>query len=127
MKRKVIPYYELCALTNNDYFINRYDLSYKNICEMERYWKEFFFDLLDELYQANLTDPLVNIANKRNDLFIYLKNNYKMLIEKYRLKIDIKYYVEINDYIPFSEWEVIKGNIWELDTESGQVILTMEK
>lgn len=104
MMRAKIANYQFEELSKEILFINKYDFDFKYLYEMNKYWKEFAFDLINEIYQACVTDPLIGISTKKDDLLIYIKNNYKMLIDKYRLKIDFKDYIELNDYVTLKEW-----------------------
>lgn len=87
---KRIEDYQLRELYKETLYINRYSLDLMYDYELNRYWKEFFFDLtqcLGKVYTFN-----------------YLKKNYKQLIEDNDLAIDFRDYVELNDYIAVKEW-----------------------
>ena len=85
-------------LNEEKMFINIYDMDFKSLCEMNRYWKEFCFDLLDKLQLKNL------IMVKQENLLTFLKNNYKIIIEENKLDIDFRDYIELNDYVTLKEW-----------------------
>lgn len=108
MQINKIENYQLEELKDNKIFINKYDLSLLYNYEISCYWKEFFFDILQSLcendYQFNL-DYL-----ERKSLFGYMKKNYKEIIEEYNLNIDIRDYIEINDYLSFDEWTNNENN-----------------
>lgn len=95
---KKIEDYQLKELKDKMLYINIYDLDLKYNYELAKYWKEFFFDILQSLGEFHL-DCL-----KDKSLFSYMMDNYKEIIKSYNLNIDIKDYVEINDYILYEEW-----------------------
>jgi len=109
MKRiKKIEQYELDELNDEKLYINKYDMDLKYLYELNLYWKEFALDLLDKFYADDLVELIKNKIT--GNLLIFIKNNYKMLIEKYHLNIDFKDYVELNDYITLKEWLDGKDN-----------------
>lgn len=81
-------------LLNELIFINKYDMSFKLLCEMNRYWKEFCFDILDELQKKDI------VYHCKDNLLTYLKNHY----QDFNLNIDFKDYIELNDYVTLKEW-----------------------
>lgn len=99
---KQIELYQLDELNDEVLFISKSDMSLKYLYELNLYWKEFAFDLLNKFYPDDLANLLYD--SSMNDLLIFIKNNYKILIEKYNLNIDFKDYVELNDYITLKEW-----------------------
>ena len=99
---KQIELYQLNALNNEVLFISKSDMSLKYLYELNLYWKEFAFDLLNKFYPDDLAGLLYD--SSIDDLLIFIKNNYKMLIEKYNLNIDFRDYIELNDYITLKEW-----------------------
>jgi len=101
-KIKKIEQYELDELNNERLYINKYDMDLKYLYELNLYWKEFALDLLDKFYADDLAELIKN--EMTGNLLIFIKNNYKMLIEKYHLNIDFRDYVELNDYITLKEW-----------------------
>ena len=104
---KSIEAYQLEELKLNRLYVNIYDLSLKYSYELNVQWKEFFFDLLNELAQKdNVTVPKLN--NKT--LLESLKGDYELIIALHDLKTDIRDYIEITDYISFQKWEAIEGN-----------------
>lgn len=108
MRKIGLEEYQYQDLVENKMYINIYDMSIKTLCEMNRYWKEFCYELLNELYMTDNFDVLyyrngVDLSQKEN-LLIFLKNNYKMIIEKYKLHIDFNDYVELNDYVTLKDW-----------------------
>jgi hypothetical protein len=104
---KSIEDYQLEELNKERLFVNIYDLSLKYSYELNVQWKEFFFDLLNELaHKETVTVPKLN--NKT--LLESLKGDYKLIIALYDLKTDIKDYIEITDYISFKDWEKQEGN-----------------
>jgi len=103
MKRiKQIELYQLDELNNEILFISKSDMSLKYLYELNLYWKEFAFDLLNKFSPDDLAGLLYDSSIE--DLLIFIKNNYKILIEKYNLNIDFRDYVELNDYITLKEW-----------------------
>ena len=54
--------YQYNDLIEEKLFINKYDLDFKYLYEMNRYWKEFCFDLLNELYRKDLLENLYSAA-----------------------------------------------------------------
>ena len=104
---KSIEDYQLEELNRERLFVNIYDLSLKYSYELNVQWKEFFFDLLNELaHKDNVTVPKLN--NK--SLLESLKGDYQLIIALHGLKTDIRDYVEISDYISFKDWEKQEGN-----------------
>lgn len=94
--------YQLKELQDEMLYINIYSLEVKYTYELSKYWKELFFDILQALTE-NDYEFHSDFLNKQS-LFNYMKEQYKFLIEYYNLNIDIKDYVEINDYISYKEW-----------------------
>ena len=101
--------YQYEEFNNKVLFINKYDVNeFKYLYELNVYWKEFAFDLINELYMKDYLQDLyygynIDLSNK-NALLIFIKNNYKMLIEKYKLNIDFRDYIELNNYVTLKEW-----------------------
>lgn len=93
-----IDEYQFNELNQGILFINKYDIDFKYLYEMNRYWKEFCFDLLNELQLKNL------MMAKEEYLLSFLKNNYKIIIEENNLNIDFKDYIELNDYVLLKDW-----------------------
>lgn len=109
--------YQYNDLIEEKLFINKYDLDFKYLYEMNRYWKEFCFDLLNELYRKDLLENLYNAAqtdlSNIDYLLIFLKNNYKIIIEENKLEIDFRDYIELNDYTTLKEWLKEKNHLVE--------------
>ena len=109
--------YQYNDLIEEKLFINKYDLDFKYLYEMNRYWKEFCFDLLNELYRKDLLENLYSAAqtdlSNIDYLLIFLKNNYKIIIEENKLEIDFKDYIELNDYTTLKEWLKEKNHLVE--------------
>lgn len=109
--------YQYNDLIEEKLFINKYDLDFKYLYEMNRYWKEFCFDLLNELYRKDLLENLYNTAQTNlsniDYLLIFLKNNYKIIIEENKLEIDFRDYIELNDYTTLREWLKEKNHLVE--------------
>lgn len=109
--------YQYNDLIEEKLFINKYDLDFKYLYEMNRYWKEFCFDLLNELYRKDLLENLYNAAqtdlSNIDYLLIFLKNNYKIIIEENKLEIDFRDYIELNDYTTLTEWLKEKNHLVE--------------
>ena len=101
---KRIEDYQLEELARERLYINKYSLDLMYSYELNRYWKEFFFDILNEVSAKH--SGVVMFDN----LFEKMKKNYYNIITKYDLKIDIKDYIEISDYISLEEWLKIEGN-----------------
>lgn len=93
---KRIEDYQLKELYDNHLFINQYSLDLMYEYELNRYWKEFMFDLTERLGVVYS--------------FEYLKNNYNKLISDNKIAdLDFRDYVELNDYISITDW-LDKGN-----------------
>ena len=111
--------YQYNDLIEEKLFINKYDLDFKYLYEMNRYWKEFCFDLLNELYRKDLLENLYSAAqtdiSNIDYLLIFLKNNYKIIIEENKLEIDFRDYIELNDYTTLREWLKEKNHLVEQD------------
>ena len=111
--------YQYNDLIEEKLFINKYDLDFKYLYEMNRYWKEFCFDLLNELYRKDLLENLYSVAqtdlSNIDYLLIFLKNNYKIIIEENKLEIDFRDYIELNDYTTLREWLKEKNHLVEQD------------
>lgn len=109
--------YQYNDLIEEKLFINKYDLDFKYLYEMNRYWKEFCFDLLNELYRKDLLENLYSAAqtdlSNIDYLLIFLKNNYKIIIEENKLEIDFRDYIELNDYTTLREWLKEKNHLVE--------------
>ena len=109
--------YQYNDLIEEKLFINKYDLDFKYLYEMNRYWKEFCFDLLNELYRKDLLENLYNAAqtdlSNIDYLLIFLKNNYKIIIEENKLEIDFRDYIELNDYTTLKKWLKEKNHLVE--------------
>lgn len=101
MKIKKIEDYQIEELENGNLFINKYDLSLKYLYELNPCWKEFFFDLLNELVSKK---SFYIRQDSKESLLDYMKRVYPNLIERYDLKIDFRDYIELNDYVSYSEW-----------------------
>lgn len=101
MKYKKIEEYELENLKKGLSYINKYDLSLISVWKLNTYWKEFFFDIFNQICKQDLG---MTIISGEDSLFDYMKNNYYNIIKKYKLDIDIKDYVEITDYISYEDW-----------------------
>ena len=102
MKKGIkIEDYQLEELQNERLYINRYDMSLMYLYELNRYWKEFLFDLVSEMSSKGY---LMNFS------FDFLKKEYYNIIRKYNLKIKKEDYIEITDYISLDEWLKINGN-----------------
>lgn len=103
MKMKKIEDYQLRELEEKKILINKYDLDLKYNYELTSHWKELYFDILDLLtinnYEFHL-DYLINYS-----LYEYMTKNWKKIIEEFKLELDIRDYIEINDYIPLKEWQ----------------------
>ena len=95
-------------LINEKLYINIYDGSLITLCELNRYWKEFAYDLMCELYKADYQEIVSqwykNLQEFNIELLTFIKNNYKLIIKDYKLNIDFRDYIEINDYITLNNW-----------------------
>lgn len=100
--------YQLKELQDEVLFINKYDLNLKYNYELNIYWKELFFDILEALTLNDFEFHLDFLA--QNSLFNYMKNNYKNIIKNFHLDIDIRDYVEIADYISYKKWSDNSNN-----------------
>ena len=102
---KKIEDYQLRELKEEKLFINKYSLDVKYDYEMKIFWKDFFFDMLQEMAQRDIV-----YLDKQVNLFQYLKENYNTIIKLWNLNIDKKDYIELTDYMTLDEWEDIMGN-----------------
>ena len=93
--------YQLKELQDKKLFINKYDMSLNYSYELDRYWKEFLFDLLQELSRKH---TFLLEGSDKESLLDFLKENWYNIIKEYELNIDFSDYVEINDYISFEDW-----------------------
>lgn len=98
---KELEDYQLEELYSNKLFVNQYGLDLMYNYELNRFWKEFAFDLINELKENNI---YMIYSNDKSDLLNFIKNNYKIIIEKHNLKIDFRDYVELNDYLSIQDW-----------------------
>lgn len=98
---KELEDYQLEELYSNKLFVNQYGLDLMYNYELNRFWKEFAFDLINELKENNI---YMIYSNGKSDLLNFIKNNYKIIIEKHNLKIDFRDYVELNDYLSIQDW-----------------------
>lgn len=98
---KELEDYQLEELYSNKLFINQYGLDLMYNYELNRFWKEFAFDLINELKENTI---YMIYSNDKSDLLNFIKNNYKIIIEKHNLKIDFRDYVELNDYLSIQDW-----------------------
>lgn len=101
MKYKKIEDYEWQNIRKGLSYINKYNMSLISIWELNTYWKEFFFDIYNQIHKQGLG---MTIISGEESLFDYMKNNYYNIIKKYKLNIDIRDYVEITDYISYHDW-----------------------
>lgn len=108
MKIKKLADYQYEELQKGVLFINEYDLDLKYQYELDIYWKEFFFDVMEKI--ADKRDFYVKTSEDGESLLDYFKRDYKFIIEEYNLDIDIRDYIELNDYIPYEEWIERMGN-----------------
>ena len=104
-KGQTLEDYQLQELQEKKLFINKYDLSLKYLYELNVQWKEFFFDLLAEMTKIDVV-----YLDKQDNLLEYLKEDYKTVIKEWNLKIDIRDYVDLTDYISLEEWEKETNN-----------------
>ena len=98
---KELEDYQLEELYSNKLFVNQYGLDLMYDYELNRFWKEFAFDLINSLKEENI---YMVYGNDKSDLLNFIKNNYKIIIERYNLKIDFRDYVELNDYLSIQDW-----------------------
>lgn len=117
---KRIEDYQLRELETNKLYINKYDLDLKYEYEMNVHWKEFFFDLLQEMATKDIV-----YLEKQDNLLKYLKEDYKTIKKIWNLKTDIKDYIELTDYITLQEWENTAGNFL-IKTNKDFFLLTIE-
>lgn len=102
---KKIEDYQLKELNDNKLFINKYNLDLKYDYEMNIYWKNFFFDMLQEMATKDIV-----YLDKQDNLFEYLKEDYSNIIKEWNLNININDYIELADYISLKDWEKERGN-----------------
>lgn len=93
--------YQLRELFVGKLLINKYDLSLKYDYELAVFWKAFIYDLIVEIYKK-YGEFKVEVSMSDFDFSI---ERYEKIIKQYDLSIDIRDYVEINDYIFFTEWK----------------------
>lgn len=93
--------YQLRELFTGKLLINKYDLSLKYNYELVVFWKAFIYDLIVEIYKK-YGEFKVEVSM---DDFDFSIERYEKIIRQYDLSIDIRDYVEINDYIFFTEWK----------------------
>ena len=93
--------YQLRELFTGKLLINKYDLSLKYNYELVVFWKAFIYDLIVEIYKK-YGEFKVEVSM---DDFDFSIERYEKIIKQYDLSIDIRDYVEINDYIFFTEWK----------------------
>ena len=117
-QKKKIEDYQLRELDEKKLFINKYDLSFKYDYEMSIFWKEFCFDLIQEMVKSNKKVYF----NQHEDLLAYLSYTYKKFIKRYNLKIDIKDYIDLNDYVPLDEWTKLTGNELVLTDDAAYLV-----
>ena len=112
--------YQLEELQSEKLYINKYDIDLKYLYEMNKYWKEFLFDLIAE----GAKKGGLKIC-KTDNLIQNLKEQYNLLIKSNNLSIDKKDYVELEDYITFKEWLEIPGHDI-IFLNSGKILLVQE-
>ena len=97
---KCIENYQLEELQNKELFINKYDLSLKYSYELNKYWKEICFDILKTIVFTR-----DNEITLEKDFFEYYNNKETLmsLIENFKINIDFRDYIELNDYITLEE------------------------
>ena len=93
--------YQLRELFTGKLLINKYDLSLKYNYELVVFWKAFIYDLIVEIYKK-YGEFIVEVSM---DDFDFSIKRYEKIIKQSDLSIDIRDYVEINDYIFFTEWK----------------------
>lgn len=101
MKFQKLNDYQYEELQKGVLLINKYDLSLKYLYEMNPYWKEFFFDLMEKISEKG---NFYVRQEKGESLLDYFKRDYQNLIDDYNIDIDIRDYIELNDYLPYNEW-----------------------
>ena len=108
MKKILLSEAQYQDLLEEKLYINIYDISFITLCELNRYWKEFAFDIICELIRVDdcevFYNSSFNLQNINCELLSHIKNCYKEIIEEDELNIDFKDYVEINDYVTLKEW-----------------------
>ena len=113
MKRIRLSDIQFNELNEEKIYINIDSFDLMPLYKLNWYWKEFAYDLLAEMFQKNLLENLyyydISLTNKEN-LLIFIKNNYKILIENHKLNIDFRDYVELNDYVTLKEWLSINNH-----------------
>ena len=112
--------YQVKELEDEQLFINIYDLDLKYIYEMNANWKEFFFDLLEEWSKKDR----LYFGGYNESLFDFLKKNYNNIIKENHLKIDIRDYINLTDYISLEAWEQLSGNFL-IKTDNGFYLVTL--
>ena len=113
MKLKKIESYQLEELKNNGLYINVYDLDLKYEYELNKYWKEFAFDIIEQLIKKGIKivfDGRDYFNCPEDNLIDFFKKEYYNLIKENKLNIDINDYIEIVDYISFEDWLKNKNN-----------------
>lgn len=100
---KKIEDYQLRELEEDKIFINEYDLDLKYNYEIAVYWKAFQFDIIKALLDKGyiLKKELFPILNTTKPWLVM----WDIVIDYYKINIDFKDYIEINDYIPYCKWK----------------------
>ena len=108
MQQIMLQDYQYNELLEEKLFINKYDFDFKYLHEMNRYWKEFAYDIICELCRTDNLNLLhysyLDLQNINAELLTFIKNNYKIIIEDYKLNVDFRDYIELNDYVSLKEW-----------------------
>jgi len=108
MQQIMLQDYQYNELLEEKLFINKYDFDFKYLHEMNRYWKELAYDIICELCRTDNLNLLyysyLDLQNMNAELLTFIKNNYKIIIEDYKLNVDFRDYIELNDYVSLKEW-----------------------
>ena len=119
MESIVIEYYQLDELYRHRLYINKYSLDLLYSYELNRYWKEFFFDLIDKW----TTEDSIVLSQSKRTLLDYLKENYNNIIKENNIKIDIRDYIELTDYVTIEEWLTEDNHKIQLDNKGVTLII----
>ena len=96
-----IENYQLEELQNKKLFINKYDLTLKYSYELDKYWKEIWFDVLKAIVLTRDSEIMLE-----KTFFEHYNNKETLmsLVKNFKVNIDFRDYIELNDYISLEEW-----------------------
>ena len=101
---KIINQTTYKLLEEGESLINAWNLDIKHNWELDIYWKQFFFDIIEQLVERNEITFTKDWLHE-GSFFEYFKCNYQEIIDDYDLSITIDDYEELVGYMPFSDWK----------------------